>query len=74
MDAKEAKHIKVDDRVVIWAESPDACTGTTIEVGYNAVKVKWDDGQIGIIHHGDMSDVARHYGKASIVPTPKVEA
>ncbi len=67
MDKREAKKVKVGDRVQIWAESPDACTGTAIEVGYNAVKFKWDDGQIGIIHHGDFKDVTRHHG-ATIVP------
>jgi hypothetical protein len=67
MDSKEAKKIKIGDRVQIWAERPDACTGTAIEVGYNAVKFEWDDGQIGIIHHNDMKDVARHCGE-KIVP------
>lgn len=74
MDRREAKRIKIGDRVQIWAESPDACTGTAIEVGYNAVKFEWDDGQIGVIHLNDMKEVSRWGGGTfSIVPAMKAE-
>jgi hypothetical protein len=71
MHIKEAKKVKIGDRVVIWAESPDACTGSAIEVGFNAVKFEWDDGQIGIVHHNDFQNIARHYGDKIV---PKVKA
>ena len=73
MDEKQAKRLKIGDRVQIWAESPDACTGTVSETGYNAVKIEWDDDQIGIIHLKDMDNVTRHRGP-SIVPTAKQNA
>lgn len=71
MTPKEAKSLKVGDRVQIWAESPDACTGTVIETGYNAVKFEWDDAQISALHLNDMADVARYYGKDRFFPWPK---
>lgn len=71
MDRKGADKIKVGDRVQIWAESPDACSGTAIEVGYNAVKFKWDDGQVGIIHKNGMKDVVPHHGP---IITPAIRA
>jgi len=70
MDKKEAARLKIGDRVQIWAESPDACTGTVIETGYNAVKFKWDDQQIGIVHLNDMKEITRHRG-GIIVPVAK---
>lgn len=74
MNKREAKKIKVSDRVVIWADSPDACTGTAIEVGYNAVKFQWDDSQVGIVHHGDFANISRYDGAAKIIPTPSSAA
>ncbi len=59
MNHREAKRIKIGDRVVIWPASENECAGTAIEVGYNAVKFEWDDGQVGAIHHRDMANVER---------------
>jgi hypothetical protein len=67
MDKKEVARLKIGDRVQIWAESPDACTGTVIEKNWCAAKIDWDDGQIGVIHLDDMQNVTRHHGE-SIVP------
>lgn len=69
MNLREAKRLKIGDRVQIWAESPDACTGSVIELGYNAAKFKWDDGQVGIIHLRDMENVIPYYGNKPITPT-----
>lgn len=71
MDLKQARKIKVGDRVQIWAESPDACTGAAIEVGYCQVKFQWDDGQVGIIHRRDMKNVSTHRGP-TITPALRV--
>lgn len=70
MNRKEADRLKINDRVQIWAGSPDACTGTVIEKNWCAAKINWDDGQIGIIHLNDMGNVTRHRGD-SIVPIAK---
>lgn len=64
----EAKKLKVGRRVIIWWGTPSACTGTVIETGYNAVKIEWDDGQVGIIHHNDHHNVERYSSTQSIVP------
>lgn len=45
-DAMSAWEWKVGDRVK-WISNPDE-RGTVTEVGYNAVKIKWDDGVISI--------------------------
>ena len=29
--------------------------GEVIEVGYCAVKIKWDNGQVGLVQHDDMT-------------------
>jgi hypothetical protein len=70
MNTREAKKLKVGDRIILWAGKPSACTGTVIQTGYNAVKTKWDDGQIGIIHIDDHDDVERYTGNLNtqIVP------
>ena len=67
MTPKDSKKLTIGDRVQIWAESPDACTGSVIETGYNAIKVAWDDGQIGIIHRNGLANVRTHHG-GEIVP------
>ena len=54
MDYREARKLKVGDRLIIWAER-----GTVIETGCDAVKIKWDDEQIGVIHLRDMEDISR---------------
>ena len=67
MTFQDSKKLTISDRVQIWAESPDACTGSVIETGCNAVKVEWDDGQIGIIHRNGLANVSTHHG-GKIVP------
>lgn len=55
MTDKEAKRVKIGDKVVF----SDGIKGECIEVGFNACKFSWEDGQVGIIHHNDMQEVAR---------------
>ncbi len=58
MTTNEARHFKEGDRVHFHAD--EACCGTVTEVGYNAVKVAWDDGQIGVTREfGDIHRIAR---------------
>lgn len=55
MTSKQARKLKVGDKI-----STDSLPhgehheGIVIELGYNSVKTKWDDGQIGITHFDDM--------------------
>jgi len=55
---KDAKKLKQGSRVEIWAGSPSACGGTVVRTSYDAVKIKWDDGQTGIIHIRDLKNVS----------------
>ncbi len=57
MNHADAKKLKIGERVEIFPSTKDACSGTVIEVGYNAVKIAWDDQTFGIIHFRDMRDV-----------------
>lgn len=54
MTSKDSKKLKTGAAV----QFSDGVAGTVIETGYNAVKIEWADGQIGIIHHDDMQDVS----------------
>lgn len=68
MDTKEAAKLKVGDRLLIWADTEHACSGVVIETGYNAVKTRWDDGQIGVLHMDDHVSVSRYSGTIPIIP------
>lgn len=60
MTKKEATKLQVGDYVT-WREEMQfttpqaisASTGEVIERGYNAIKVKWGDGVVGIYRHDD---------------------
>jgi hypothetical protein len=60
MDAKVARRLTVGNKVRFLQ---DGVLGEVIETGYNAVKIAWADGQVGIIHHDDMQDVSRDLGE-----------
>jgi len=68
MTYAQASKLKVGARLLDRGMSAEACTGTVIETGYNAVKIKWDDGQVGIVRFHDMEDMTRHIGDTRIVP------
>lgn len=53
MDMKASKRLKVGMRV----RFSDGVLGTVTEANWHAVKIAWDDGQIGIIDHDAMQDV-----------------
>lgn len=55
LTAKESKKLKIGDRV----RFNDGAEGIVIERNWMAVKITWDDGQIGVIHHNDMECVER---------------
>lgn len=66
-----AKTLKIGSRVEIWAESPDACSGTVTEKNWMAIKVEWDDGQIGLMHLDDCQDITPYHGAEPRVPVLK---
>lgn len=55
MTSKESKKLKIGDRV----RFSDGVLGEVYDTGFNAVGIKWDDGQQGHIHHDDMEVVSR---------------
>lgn len=57
MDHKQAAKLKIGDRVRYTGE--DSCPGTIIEANWCAVKIKYDDDVICILHHGDMDEIER---------------
>ncbi len=75
MNTKEArKLVKQGTRVVIWPDSPDACTGTAVRVGPMTIRFKWDDGEVGTIHIDDMKNVAIYSGTDTIIPDLSTDA
>ncbi len=61
MTKKQAKELKVGDRVRFAPEGEPAVDGTVTEVSYSACRFDWDDGQFSgnIIRHESMRDYTR---------------
>lgn len=57
MSEAESKRLRVGDRVY-WDDDP-ADIGSVVETDYLCVRIKWENGQEGTIHHRDMSKVHR---------------
>ena len=55
MTSKESKALKAGDAVVF----SDGVNGVVVSTGNVGVRMKWDDGQDGVIEHDDMQDVSR---------------
>jgi preprotein translocase subunit YajC len=55
MTSKESKKLKAGDTVMF----NDGTPGKVISVGNAGVRMEWDDGQAGVIHHDDMDCVSR---------------
>lgn len=58
MTSKESKALKNGDLVAF----SDGVRGIVVNAGNVGVRMKWDDGQEGVIHHNDMHDVSRVTG------------
>lgn len=56
MNTTATRKLKEGSRVM-WENDPKDL-GTVIEVGYNCFKVKWDNGQVGIIDRGDAARIS----------------
>lgn len=57
MNYKVAAKLKIGDRVRYTGS--DSCPGTIIETNWHAVKIEYDDGVVGILHHRDMDEIER---------------
>lgn len=56
MNKKAAAKLKIEDRV---HDDRDDCPGTIIESNWMAVKIRWDDDMLTILHHDDMEHISR---------------
>jgi len=52
MTRQQSEQLREGDRVFWKGDTSDA--GTVIEHGWAAVRIKWDNGQVGTIAHDDM--------------------
>ena len=57
MTTAEAKKLRVGDPVIWGTDKNDR--GEVVETGYCAVKIKWEDGQLGVIDVRDCQEVNR---------------
>ena len=57
MTSTESKTLKSGDRVSWKGDAADC--GTVTETTWHGVNIAWDNGKIGIVHHGDMSAIRR---------------
>jgi len=57
MSPDEASKLVVGD-CLLWEENQDD-QGVVTETGYCAVKIQWDNGQLGTIHFNDCEKVSR---------------
>jgi hypothetical protein len=55
MTGDQSRNLKVGDRVGWETSATDL--GTVIGNNWSGVKIKWDDGRTGTIHHNDMTQV-----------------
>lgn len=59
MNDTQAKRLKVGDAVRWTCPDDPEETGKIVEVGYNAVKIAWDDGCYGIMRFAECEYVER---------------
>jgi len=57
MTGAESKALKRGTRVY-WRGDP-ADSGIVTETSWDAVTIAWDNGQVAIVHHGDMREIQR---------------
>jgi hypothetical protein len=57
MTVAESKSLKKGSRVCWRGDAADS--GVITETSWNAVTITWDDGQVTIVHHGDMREIQK---------------
>ena len=65
MTVTESKGLKKGSRVYWRGDATDGgkITGTS----WDAVTIAWDNGQVAIVHHGDMREIQRSPAKSATV-------
>jgi hypothetical protein len=53
--AAESKCLKKGSRVYWRGDAADS--GLITETSWDAVTIAWDNGQVAIVHHGDMREI-----------------
>lgn len=60
MNEAQSKRLKPGDEVSTKKLPPgETHVGTVVETNWAAVKIAWDDGQVGIVDHRDMAEIDR---------------
>jgi hypothetical protein len=57
LTAAESKNLKKGTRVCWRGDAADG--GIVTETSWDAVTIKWDNGHVAIVHHGDMREIQR---------------
>jgi hypothetical protein len=57
MTAAESKGLKKGSRVYWRGDATDG--GRITEISWDAVTIAWDNGQVAIVHRGDMREIER---------------
>jgi hypothetical protein len=65
MTVTESKGLKKGSRVYWRGDATDGgkITGTS----WDAVTIAWDNGQVAIVHHGDMREIERSPARSATV-------
>jgi hypothetical protein len=59
--ADESRKLKAGNRVSWRGDAADS--GTITATSWDAVTIAWDNGQLAIVHHGDMWEIHSNFGK-----------
>src|ERR1700738_793258 len=65
MTVTESKGLKKGNRVYWRGDATDS--GTITETSWDAVTIAWDNGQVAIVHHGDMREIERSPARSATV-------
>ena len=57
MNAAESKTLSKGSRVYWQGDKADG--GTITETSWDAVTIRWDNGHVAVVHHGDMREILR---------------
>ena len=63
MTVTESKGLRKGNRVYWRGDATDS--GHITEISWDAVTIAWDNGQVAIVHHGDMREIQRAPSKPS---------
>jgi len=63
--AAESKNLKKGARVYWRGDAADS--GVITKTSWDAVTIAWDNGQVAIVHHGDMREIERSPARSATV-------